>query len=221
MSMKLMTGVIAAGLLLGSVTGCRTTHQVSESPKDFSGFLGDYSMLEKGTGGEANYVYFDHTADWSKYTKVYIENIDLWKSNDPDSPLGKLSKDDQQMLVNFYHTALANALEEVLGSEVAATYRGGPWGFGDAPALARLANEGGFTDVDVHKYELPVVFEGGPHQLQLTLGAASVATIVAQLSEADQSALSAAVEHASRSITKDGVIRSHAASHILTAVKDR
>ena len=117
--------------------------------------------------------------------------------------------------------ALANALEEVLGSEVAATYKGGPWGFGDAPALARLANEGGFTDVDVQKYELPVVFEGGPRQLQLTLGAASVATTVAQLSEADQSALSAAVEHASRSITKDGVIRSHAASHILTAVKDR
>ena len=113
--------------------------------------------------------------------------------------------------------ALANALEEVLGSEVAAAYRGGPWGFGDSSALIRLANEGGFTDVEVHRYELPVIFEGGPPQLQLTLRAASVATTVAQLSREDQSALSAAVEKATRDITNDGVIRSHAASLILTA----
>jgi hypothetical protein len=112
MNTKLMTGIIAAGLLVAGLTGCDTTKQVSETPKDFSGFLGDYSMLSKGEKGMANYYYFDHAADWSKYTKVYIENVDLWKSNDPDSPLGKLSKDDQQMLVNFYHTAMANALEK-------------------------------------------------------------------------------------------------------------
>jgi hypothetical protein len=118
-------------------------------------------------------------------------------------------------------SALANALEEVLGSEVAAAYRSGPWGFGDSSALARLANDGGFTDVEVRRYELPVVFEGGPSQLQLTLRAASVATTVAKLSEADQSALSAAVNNAASRITNDGVVRSHAASHILTAkVKD-
>ena len=40
---KLLTGIIAAGLLLGGLTGCNTTKQVSESEKDFSGFLGDYS----------------------------------------------------------------------------------------------------------------------------------------------------------------------------------
>jgi SAM-dependent methyltransferase len=113
--------------------------------------------------------------------------------------------------------ALANALEEVLGTEVADTYKGGPWGFGDSTALARLANDGGFTDVEVNRYELPVVFEGGPGQLLLTLHAASVATTLAQLSDADQSALAAAVEKASRHITVNGVVHSHAASHILTA----
>ncbi len=105
---KLLTGILAAGLL----TACRTTHQVGESEKDFSGFLGDYSMLKKGSGSEANYIYIDKSADWAKYTKVYIKNVELWKSDDPNSPLGKLSKDDQQMLVNFFHTALANALEK-------------------------------------------------------------------------------------------------------------
>ena len=37
---KLLTGIIAAGLLLGGLTACRTTKQVGESEKDFSGFLG-------------------------------------------------------------------------------------------------------------------------------------------------------------------------------------
>lgn len=113
--------------------------------------------------------------------------------------------------------ALANALGIVLGNEVAKAYRGGPWGFADSESLNRLANEVGFTNVETQKYELPVVFEGGPGQLQLTLHAASVATTLAQLSEADQSALALAVEEASRSITEDGIVRSHTASHILTA----
>src|SRR3989442_10232970 len=108
---KLLSGVVLGGLLLG-LTGCSTTKQVSETPKDFSGFLGDYSMLTKGDGKEANYVYFDKSADWAKYTKIYIKNIDLWKSEDKDSPLGKLSPEQQQMLVNFAHTAMANALEK-------------------------------------------------------------------------------------------------------------
>jgi SAM-dependent methyltransferase len=113
--------------------------------------------------------------------------------------------------------ALANALEEVLGAEVADTYKGGPWGFGDSTALLRLASDGGFTDVEVHRYELPVVFEGGPEQLLLTLHAAAVATTIAQLSEADQLSFAAAVEKASRYLTEDGAVRSYAASHILTA----
>ena len=108
---KLLTGIIAAGLLLGGLTGCNTTKQVSESEKDFSGFLGDYSQLKKGDGKEANFIYIDQSANWAKYTKIYIKNVDLWKSEDKDSKLNKLSEQDQQMLVNFAHTAIANALE--------------------------------------------------------------------------------------------------------------
>ena len=67
-------------------------------------------MLKKGDGKEANYIYIDKYADWAKYTKIYIKNIDLWHSNDLNSPLGKLSREQQQMLVNFAHTALAEAL---------------------------------------------------------------------------------------------------------------
>lgn len=106
---KLLSGVVLGGMMLG-LTACNTTHQVSESPKDFSGFLEDYSLLTKSDGNEANYVYIDHAVNWAKYTKVYIKNVDLWKSQDADSQLGKLSSDNQQMLVNFVHTSLATAL---------------------------------------------------------------------------------------------------------------
>ena len=106
---KFLSGVVLGGMLLG-LTACNTTHQVSETPKDFSGFLEDYSLLTKSDGNEANYIYIDHATDWSKYTKVYIKNVDLWKSGDADSQLGKLAPEDQQMLVNFVHTSLATSL---------------------------------------------------------------------------------------------------------------
>jgi SAM-dependent methyltransferase len=113
--------------------------------------------------------------------------------------------------------ALANALGRVLGAETATAYENGPWGFGDSDSLARLVEENGFTNVNVGRCELPLIFEGGPGQLLLTLHAASVATAIAQLSEADRSALAAAVEEAAQPITLDGAVRSHAASYILTA----
>jgi hypothetical protein len=109
---KLLTVIVAAGLLLGGLTACRTTKQVSQSPKDFSGFLGDYSMLQKGKGKEVNYLYIDQNADWKKYTKIYIKPIELWKSDEPDSPFGKMSTENQQLLVNYFHTALVDQLEK-------------------------------------------------------------------------------------------------------------
>ena len=39
------------------MTACRTTKQGSENEKDFSGFLGDYSNIQKGQSGEANYLW--------------------------------------------------------------------------------------------------------------------------------------------------------------------
>jgi ubiquinone/menaquinone biosynthesis C-methylase UbiE len=113
--------------------------------------------------------------------------------------------------------ALATALGRVLGADIADAYEAGPWGFGDSDSLARLVNDNGFTNVQVRRYELPLIFEGGPGQLLLTLRSASVATTLAQLPEADQLALAEAVVEAARPITFDGIVRSHATSNILTA----
>lgn len=54
--------------------------------------------------------------------------------------------------------ALAKALEEVLGPEVAEAYRGGPWGFADSKALVQLFNDGGFATVEMQRHHLPLVF---------------------------------------------------------------
>jgi ubiquinone/menaquinone biosynthesis C-methylase UbiE len=113
--------------------------------------------------------------------------------------------------------ALEEALARVLGDETAEAYESGPWGFSDSDSLVRLVEDAGFTNVEVRRHELPLVFEGGPGQLLLTLRAASVAKTLAQLSEADQVVFAAAVEVATLPITFDGVVSSHATSNVLTA----
>jgi hypothetical protein len=108
---KLLSGILTVALSIGWLTACKTTHQVGETPKSFSGFLGDYSMLQKGSSGEANFVYIDKSAKFANYTKLYIKPVELWKA-DADSGLNKLSHDDQQMLVNYFHTELADNLKK-------------------------------------------------------------------------------------------------------------
>jgi hypothetical protein len=103
----LLTMLMAVGVL----AACKTTRQVDETPKNFSGFLGDYSMLQKGDGEEANYIYIDKSAKFAKFTKLYIKPVELWKSAESDSGLSKLSHDDQQLLVNYFHTELADTLK--------------------------------------------------------------------------------------------------------------
>lgn len=117
--------------------------------------------------------------------------------------------------------ALATALEEVLGAGVAEAYARGPFGLADSAALVELAYAGGFTDVDVRRYELPIVFDGGPGQLLLTLRATPVAQTLAQLSEQAHAKLASAVEARCRHFTVDGVVRSQTASHIVTATVDK
>lgn len=104
---KVLTTGLAACFLLGLV-GCATTRQVRDEER--SGFLGDYSMLRQGVGLEANYVYIDKSVKWAKYTKIWIKPIELWKSDDPEAPLGKLDKASQQLLVEEFYAAFYEAL---------------------------------------------------------------------------------------------------------------
>ncbi len=102
-----LTASLAGCLLLG-LTACGTTRQISEDKQ--SGFLGDYSMLQKGEKGQANYFYVDRTVNWRKYTKVWIKPLELWKADDPTSPLSKMSDESKQELMNSFYAAFYEAL---------------------------------------------------------------------------------------------------------------
>src|ERR1035438_8006262 len=118
-TINVLTPVLTACLLVG-LTACKTTRQFSEDQQ--SGFLGDYSMLQKGEKGEANYIYINTNANWSKYTKVWIKPIELWKSDDPDSRINKMDQETQQMLTQEAY----NALYEALTNNFQIVDQGGP-----------------------------------------------------------------------------------------------
>ena len=104
---NILAPALAVCLMLGLV-GCATTRQVKEDQQ--SGFLGDYSMLEKGERGAANYIYIDKSANWDAYTKVWIKPLELWKSSDPEAPLGKMSDETKEMLMESFYAAFYEAL---------------------------------------------------------------------------------------------------------------
>jgi hypothetical protein len=59
------------------LTACATTQQANDVVT--SGFLGDYSILQKGAGdNEALRRYVNPIANWKKYTKVMIDPVQLW-----------------------------------------------------------------------------------------------------------------------------------------------
>lgn len=66
-----------------SVPGCAARTQQARHVQT-SGFLGDYSQLKKGKEGEALLVYINPDADFSKYDKVLIDDVTVWRDADSD-----------------------------------------------------------------------------------------------------------------------------------------
>jgi hypothetical protein len=116
----ILSGILMGGLLLG-LTACSTTRQVTKGVEE-SGFLSDYSQLEKGGKGQADLIYINTSADWARYSKVWIKPVELWHADDPKSKLGGLSKEKQQMLVDYLHTSL----HEHLGKDFQIVDAAGP-----------------------------------------------------------------------------------------------
>jgi len=113
--------------------------------------------------------------------------------------------------------ALADGIAEVLGEQLATTYRSGPWGLADPDELAALLDAAGFTEIAVTRHELPLVFDGGAAQLVETLSFTPVAPDVAALDDAGHQRLIDAVARAAAPITSDGMVRSTAAANLAIA----
>lgn len=100
---------IAAAALIGAlfVGGCASTYQ--KRSVTGSGFLKDYTQLKERGGDTAMLSYIDPQADFRVYTKVLLEPVRTYVPS-KDSKIAKLSKENQQKLVNYFDAALREKL---------------------------------------------------------------------------------------------------------------
>ena len=107
----------AGWLLLLLATSCATTHAVRHVKT--SGFLGDYSQLQPGGDGEPALIYRQAAAG-PGYAKLLIDPVVAYAG--PGSRLHKLSPEDRQALLDYFHAAL----REQLGQDFALAETAGP-----------------------------------------------------------------------------------------------
>jgi hypothetical protein len=97
--------LIVIGLSL-SLAACATTRQTRGV--ETAGFLGDYSQLRKGEGEEAQLVYINPTATWSKYNAILLDSVTLWQSD----KTAKISDEDAQRLTDYLYAQLHKQLSQ-------------------------------------------------------------------------------------------------------------
>jgi hypothetical protein len=90
-----------------TVVGCATTRQPRETPKEH-GFLGDYSMLQKGKGEQAGLIYIASDADFASYDAVLFESVTVWRSTDTET----LTAQERQELTDYLYAAVHRELSQ-------------------------------------------------------------------------------------------------------------
>jgi hypothetical protein len=101
-------GIITAimvGVLAG---GCASTYQ--KRSVEGSGFLTDYSQLKDRGGDTAMLSYIAPGVDFREYNKIMIDPIRAY-AKDKDSGMAKMSKENQQHLLNYFDAALREQLK--------------------------------------------------------------------------------------------------------------
>lgn len=96
---------LVALLCVGLLAGCAATRQTRGEVKT-SGFLADYSILEKGGDDQARLRYLNPKADFSQYQSVLVDSVTMWSG----PKLSKLDPKEKQALVDHAYTALVTAL---------------------------------------------------------------------------------------------------------------
>ena len=101
---------LCLGIITLAVDGCATSP--SGHGGYTSGFLSDYAQLRPGKGDQAKLVYLAAAADFGKYSKILIDPVQLWTVAGGRSELDRLSRQDQQLVVDYLYTALADSLDK-------------------------------------------------------------------------------------------------------------
>lgn len=105
--MKWLCGIVIV-LLATLFVGCAQTEQARKV--ETSGFLGDYSILQKGKEGEALLIYINPNTDFAVYDKVIFDPVTVWRGE--SSKLYDVPEADLQRLANYLHTAIVTKLRE-------------------------------------------------------------------------------------------------------------
>ena len=111
--------------------------------------------------------------------------------------------------------AVDAALRECLPPDLADPY-GAPFRGPDAQRLTSLATDAGLSDVRVEAHRLPLVLEGGPHQILAALAASPIAATVAELDASTRGHLWAAATRRLEPLVRDGKLRTEMVSNIVT-----
>jgi hypothetical protein len=99
------TFALAAVLVLVA-SACATTRQTRGVEP--AGFLGDYSQLRPGVGAEAQLIYIDEDASWSKYDAIILDSVTIWHGEGTQD----LSPEDQQRLTDLLYAKLHEQLSQ-------------------------------------------------------------------------------------------------------------
>ena len=97
-----MCSLLAIVVLLGA---CATMQARSANK---TGFLGDYSQLKEGGEGRALLVYIDPAADVKSYTRILMEPVKLYASQ--ENSMSNVSPDDRKKLLNYADAAIREQL---------------------------------------------------------------------------------------------------------------
>ena len=104
---KRIASTAVAGLCLSlALSGCAATRGRRGAPEE-SGFLRNYSQLQKSPDYPAALIYIKPGVQWSRYNSIKIESAGLWVKEDT-----KLSPEDQQMLTDMVYKTLYDELSK-------------------------------------------------------------------------------------------------------------
>ncbi len=96
------TVVLTTMLSCCLLAGCATTERARTV--NASGFLKDYSLLKKTKGDKAALLYINGAADWTRYDKIIVEPVTIWRV--PGSRLEDLPANELDMLGRYFRSAI-------------------------------------------------------------------------------------------------------------------
>ena len=132
--------VIMTTFGISFLKGCATSEQARGVKK--SGFLGDYSQLEKGGGERALLYYVNPEVPWGKYDKAILDSVSIWYREN-----SKFDDVPEQELNNLGHY-LYDAVRKQLGQH---------WTMVDEPGSGTIRIRMALTEAEDASREMDIV----------------------------------------------------------------